>query len=74
MRTFILGGHQTDFARNWSRSGGDLAAIVRETTEGALSACALEPEEIDTIHVGNAFGELHRGQAHLGAMVASVLP
>lgn len=73
-RTYVLGGYQTDFARNWSRTGGDLADIVRETALGALGACGLEPAEVGTVHVGNAFGELHRGQAHLGAMVASVLP
>jgi len=73
-RSYILGGYQTDFAHHWSRGGEDLAAIVRETARGALANCALEPGAIDTIHVGNAFGELHRGQAHLGAMVASVEP
>jgi acetyl-CoA acetyltransferase len=29
---------------------------------------------IASIHVGNAFGELQRQQAHLGAMVAQVVP
>ncbi|MEO8204404.1 MAG: acetyl-CoA acetyltransferase, partial [Betaproteobacteria bacterium] len=73
-RVYVLGGHQTDFAKNWSRGGEDISAIVRDTTLGALAACAMEPAEIDTIHVGNAFGELHRHQAHLGAMVASTIP
>lgn len=73
-RTYVLGGYQTDFAKNWSRSGGDIAAIVHDTALGALEACTLTAREIETIHVGNAFGELHRGQAHLGAMLASVLP
>lgn len=73
-RCYILGGFQTDFARNWSREGKDISAIVRDTAQGALGACALEAKDIDTIHVGNAFGELHRNQAHLGAMPASVLP
>ncbi|MSQ53421.1 MAG: thiolase domain-containing protein [Betaproteobacteria bacterium] len=74
LRTYILGGYQTDFAWNWSRAGGDLSTIMRDTTLGTLDACSLAPADIQTIHVGNAFGELHRGQAHLGAMVASVLP
>jgi acetyl-CoA C-acetyltransferase len=73
-RVYVLGGYQTDFAKNWSRSGDDISTIVRDTTLGALSACDLQPESIDTIHVGNAFGELHRNQAHLGAMVASTIP
>ena len=73
-RVYVLGGYQTDFAKNWSRSGEDISTIVRDTTLGALAACDMQAAEIGTIHVGNAFGELHRNQAHLGAMVASTLP
>jgi acetyl-CoA C-acetyltransferase len=73
-RVYVLGGYQTDFAKNWSRGGEDISTIVRDTTRGALAACDLEAADIETIHVGNAFGELHRHQAHLGAMVASTLP
>ena len=71
---YILGGHQTDFAKTWSREGGDISDMIRSATEGALSACALDASAIDTIHVGNAFAELQRNQAHLGAMVAQVVP
>ena len=71
---YILGGHQTDFARVWSRHGEDISDLVREATEGALDACALDAAAIGSIHVGNAFGELQRRQAHLGAMVAQVVP
>lgn len=71
---YILGGYQTDFARNWSRQGQDISDMVREVTLGALGSCRLEPAAIQSIHVGNAFGELQRGQAHLGAMPASVIP
>ncbi len=71
---YILGGHQTDFAKVWSRHGEDISDLVREATEGALEACALDAAAIGSIHVGNAFGELQRRQAHLGAMVAQVVP
>ncbi|HSV82948.1 MAG TPA: acetyl-CoA acetyltransferase [Ramlibacter sp.] len=71
---FILGGHQTDFAKAWSRHGEDLSDITRETTLGTLAASELAPTAIESIHVGNAFGELQRQQAHLGAMVAQVVP
>lgn len=71
---YILGGHQTDFAKVWSRQGQDLSDMTRETTLGALDASQLDPAAIDSIHVGNAFGELQRNQAHLGAMVAQVVP
>jgi acetyl-CoA C-acetyltransferase len=71
---FILGGYQTDFAKTWSREGQDISDMIRAATQGALAACDLEPSAIDTNHVGNAFAELQRNQAHLGAMVAQVVP
>lgn len=71
---YILGGHQTDFAKAWSRHGQDLSDMVRESTLGALASARVEPSQVQSIHVGNAFGELQRQQAHLGAMVAQVVP
>jgi acetyl-CoA C-acetyltransferase len=71
---YILGGHQSDFAKAWSRMGQDLSDMTRESTLGALEAAKLDADAIQTIHVGNAFGELQRQQAHLGAMVAQVVP
>jgi acetyl-CoA C-acetyltransferase len=72
--TYILGGYQTDFAKAWSRNGQDISDMVRESTLGALEAAGLDATAIQSIHVGNAFGELQRQQAHLGAMVAQVVP
>ncbi len=74
MAIFILGGHQTDFARVWSREGLDISDMLRDAVDGTLAAARLEPEDIDSVHVGNAFGELYRGQGHLAAMVAQVQP
>ena len=71
---YILGGYQTDFAKVWSRQGLDISDMMRESVLGTLENCRLEPEAIESIHVGNAFGELQRQQAHLGAMVATVVP
>ena len=71
---FILGGFQTDFAKAWSRQGQDISDMTREATLGALAASSLDAAAIESIHVGNAFGELQRQQAHLGAMVAQVVP
>lgn len=70
----ILGGYQTDFARAWARQGKDLSDMVRESALGALAAARLDPDQVQSIHVGNAFAELQRQQAHLGAMVAQVVP
>ena len=72
--TFILGGHQTDFAKVWSRQGQDISDMVRESVQGALAAAQVDASAVQSIHVGNAFGELQRQQAHLGAMVAQVVP
>ena len=73
-QVFVLGGMQTDFARVWSREGLDISDMIREACLGALEACDLPPSAIDSIHVGNAFGEAQRQQEHLGAMVSQVVP
>lgn len=74
MAIYLLGGHQTDFARAWSREGLDFTDMMREAIDGALAATSLDAADIDAIHVGNAFGELYRNQGHLAAMVAQVKP
>ena len=71
---YILGGYQTDFARAWSRHGQDISDMVREATLACLDTTQLSADHIQSIHVGNAFGELQRQQGHLGAMVAQVVP
>ena len=72
--TYVLGGHQSDFAKAWSRQGQDLSDMVREAVNQTLAACKLDAGEVQSIHVGNAFGELQRQQAHLGSMVAQMVP
>ncbi len=72
--TYILGGHQSDFAKVWSRQGQDLSDMMRESAQAALDQAQVDASSVQSIHVGNAFGELQRKQAHLGAMVAQVLP
>lgn len=72
--TYILGGYQTDFSRAWSREGLDFSDMMREATWGALDAAGLDAPAIEAIHVGNAMGELYRGQGHMGAVVAQVVP
>ena len=69
---FVLGGAQTDFARNYQREGLEVSDLVREVTVATLEACSLET--VDTIHVGNAFGQLYNGQGQLGGMPAQVVP
>ena len=70
----VLGGYQSDFARHLAREGREISDLVQETVHGTLQAAALAPSAVGSIHVGNAFGELFTGQAHLGAMPATVEP
>ena len=74
MAIHLIGGYQTDFARAGSREGLDYTDMMREAIDGALESCRLDADDIDAVHVGNAFGELYRGQGHLAAMVAQVKP
>jgi acetyl-CoA C-acetyltransferase len=71
---YVLGGYQTDFARAWAREGLGLGDLVRETLLGALAAVALEPRDVEVVHVGNFIGELMTGQGHLGGLVVEAHP
>jgi acetyl-CoA C-acetyltransferase len=71
---YILGGYQTDFARNWTKEGKHIVAMMREAVEGALEATAIEPKEIEVGHVGNFAAELYSMQGHLGAFLLDADP
>ncbi|MFW0794308.1 acetyl-CoA acetyltransferase [Gordonia sp. CPCC 205515] len=71
---WIVGGVQTDFARNAVRAGLDYGGLTAEVVEGTLAAAGIPAGEIGVVHVGNAFGEIFAGQGHLGAMPAAVAP
>ena len=72
--TFILGGAQTDFARNWTRDGKTLFDMMSETVDAGLTATGLEPREIETAHVGNFVAELFAEQGQLGGFFAAMKP
>ena len=69
---WILGGYQSDFARNFEREVLGFSDLTSEVVENALEAAAVDAADIDVVHVGNAFGELFAHQGHLGAMPATV--
>lgn len=73
-RIYVLGGYQTDFARNWTRDGQELFDVLRASVEGALEQTKLAPSEIDVAHVGNFVAELFCGQGQLGGLFASIHP
>jgi len=72
-RISILGGHQSDFARNIAKEGLTVADLVRDTVTATLTDAGVDPSQVESIHVGNAFARLYNGQGHLGAMPASVI-
>ncbi len=71
---FVLGGVQTDFARNWAREQTRLDRVVGEVIDDVVGAANIELSDIGAIHVGNAFGELFTGQAQMGALPATAKP
>ncbi|MGE3075344.1 MAG: acetyl-CoA acetyltransferase [Dehalococcoidia bacterium] len=72
--TYILGGYQTDFARNWMRQGQQIPDILTEVVEGALEATGVPAHEIESGHVGNFAAELYAMQGHLGAFLVQTHP
>jgi acetyl-CoA C-acetyltransferase len=74
---YVLGGYQTDFARNWTKEGKHISAMIREAVVGGLAATGVEPREIaehGVGHVGNFAAELYAMQGHLGAFLVDVDP
>ncbi len=70
---WILGGYQSDFARNLTREGHDFADLTAEVVAETLEAARINAADIGVVHVGNAFGEMFAAQGHLGAMPATVV-
>ena len=72
---WVLGGYQSDFARNLDPRGPGLrrSRPPRSSTR-TLEAASTPDPTIGVVHVGNAFGQLFTGQGQLGAMPATVRP
>jgi acetyl-CoA C-acetyltransferase len=71
---YVLGGYQTDFARNWTKESKHIVAMIREGVLGGLEATGIEPKDIEVGHVGNFAAELYAMQGHLGAFLLDVDP
>jgi acetyl-CoA C-acetyltransferase len=71
---WILGGWQSDFARNLTKEGRDFADLTSEIVDATLAAAKVKVADVaaGVVHVGNAFGEMFAEQGHLGAMPATV--
>jgi acetyl-CoA C-acetyltransferase len=71
---YVLGGYQTDFARNWNKESKHIVAMMREAVLGGLEATAIKPKDIQVGHVGNFAAELYCMQGHLGAFLVDIDP
>lgn len=71
---YILGGSQTDFARNWQREGLGLYDMFSESLRDAVTHAGIEPAEIEVGHVGNFVGELFARQGLIGGFFGHVFP
>jgi acetyl-CoA C-acetyltransferase len=71
---YILGGAQSDFARNWTKEGKHFVAVMRETVTDALETSKIEPRDVQTAHVGNFAAELYSKQGQLGAFFLETDP
>jgi acetyl-CoA C-acetyltransferase len=71
---YVLGGYQTDFARNWNKENKHIVAMLREVVAGGLHATGVDPKSIDVAHLGNFAAELYCMQGHLGAFLVDTDP
>jgi acetyl-CoA C-acetyltransferase len=69
---WIAGSYQSDYARNYAREGLEISDMIAEAVTGTLDSAKVQAEDVEAIHVGNAFGQLFTGQGQLGAMPATV--
>lgn len=71
---YVLGGWQSDFARNWAREGTGLADAFAEALREGMAATGIEPKDIQCGHVGNFVADLFAGQGLLGGFFGQVHP
>ena len=79
---YVLGGAQTDFARNWSKEGKTPLALLREVMDDCLTATGLCYSDLEQLKnenrlacfVGNFAGEEYTHQSHTGALLTEVHP
>ncbi|MDH3993453.1 MAG: acetyl-CoA acetyltransferase [Gammaproteobacteria bacterium] len=71
---YILGGSQTDFARNWAREDLEIYDMFAQVLGDGIASAAIEPAQIEVGHVGNFVGDLFTGQGLLGGFFGQVYP
>ena len=81
-KTYILGGAQTDFERNWTKEGKNVVALLKEAMTDGLQDAGLSYDDIIELNknnqvacfVGNFIAEQYVNQGHLGALLTEVNP
>ncbi len=71
---FVLGGHQTDFARNVAKEGLSVADVISDAVQRGLWDAEVPAADVGVAHVGNLAAELFVGQAQLGGLIAYADP
>ncbi len=71
---YILGGSQTDFARNWAREGETLYDMFAAALTGAVDSAGIDPTQIEAGHVGNFVGDMFAHQGLIGGFFGHVYP
>ncbi|WP_372670952.1 acetyl-CoA acetyltransferase [Amycolatopsis kentuckyensis] len=74
MTVFVLGGAQTDFARNYAKEGRGILELFAEVVPAALADAGVEAADVEVAHVGNLAAELFTGQAQLGGLLVAAVP
>ncbi len=81
-KTYILGGAQTDLARNWTKEGKNEIALLKEVISDGLIETDISFEDIRSLNrenrvacfVGNFIAEYYINQGHLGSLLTEVDP
>ncbi len=71
---FVLGGAQSDFARNLAREGTTIDVLMADVVHATLIDAQIDATAIAVGHVGNFAGELFCGQGHLGGFLVEADP
>lgn len=73
-KVYLLGGYQSDFARNISREGHSLFDLYKYTVVNGLQQAHLDAKDISVAHIGNFVADRFTGQGHLGGFFGHIHP
>lgn len=82
IKTYVLGGAQTDFERNWTKEGKNVIALLKEALSDGCKEAGISYDDIKELNkdnriacfVGNFIAEEYIKQGHLGGLLTEVNP